>query len=503
MEQFYNKEKCEQRNRIAAQREEVEGVPVRFLSDGNFATAPIESAGVLPEDEGGAMAAINALLPEGAPQLKADEVYIHYLEAANDSFIGDRYAHIAESTLRNIATDATAGVSFMNSHRTGSVSTPSELPFGKTFAGQYRVETDANGKPKKCAMVGFYMLRGIKPNGENGPSTDDLHKMIVGGQVADVSVGLSQGEKRCDVCSGNLSDCEHVPGTRRAMLDSQIQSQTDRGIPGGRASYTIEGARMGEVSAVFNGAVPGAGVKKVMLNRRKLGTREWREARQAFGALLNRGAAMDESLFDQVTEAVQEGVERAFAAKPAALASEETEMAAGTQTAPVTDTALAELQVQLAAQQAELAALKEENAKKEQLAAQATERVQRLEADAQAKRFRDEVLGVNGGTRWIGDADAHVKFMCGLAQAFGEDSEQVKHYVTRERAHAALFAESKVAEPLGSERAGGEQTAASQLEALAKQRQSEKTSLSYAQAYNEVLGENPALYAQFRAEGGK
>lgn len=496
----FDKEKCEQRNRLVAQKEQVEGASIRFLAQGTPDFTVQETAGTMPQDEKSVMAAINTLLPQDAPQLTAADVYVHYLEAASSNFIGDRYAFLGESTLRNIAADAAQGVAFMNSHRTGSVSTPSELPFGKTFAGQYQSGMDAQGRQKKCAIVGFYMLRGIQPNGSNGPTTEDLDKMIRGGQVADVSVGLSKGEAICNVCNSMLADCSHVPGTRRAMSDQQVEAQTAAGIPGGHASYTIENARLGEVSAVFNGAIPGAGVKKVMKLRRKLGNAEWREARQAFGTLLNRGTAMDEDLMDQVSEAVKEGVQAALANKPLELtASEEKEMAEP-KAAPVADPAIAELQAQLAAQQAEVEKLKAEKDQAEKLASQSSERIQKLEAEAQRKRFSDEVLGVGGKARWVGETEGHVSHLCALAGAFGEDSAQVKFYVEQQRARAAEIAENAAFKVMGSEREGGGNSALAELESLAKKRSTDEGQ-SYAVAYDAVCQENPALYDRYLKEG--
>lgn len=503
--EFFNAEKCQQRNRIVAQREDVEGAPIQFRAQLAPDFTVTETAGQLYESEAEVMQAINALLPDGASALTASNVYVHYLEAASNNFINDRYALLGESTLRNIAADAATGVAFMNSHRTGTLSTPSELPFGKTFAGQYQSGTDSKGQPRKRAMVGFYMLRGVKPNGENGPTTDDLDAMIRGGQVADISVGLSPGESVCNVCGSPLAECNHVPGTRRAMTDAQVEAQTAAGIPGGRASYTIENRRLGEVSGVFNGAVPGAGVKKVMKFRRKLGSADWRDARQAFGALLDKGAAAmdDENLFDQVTEAVREGVSAAFAAQTAntPTASEDESMTAAKQ-APVPDPALAELQTQLAAQRAEFEALRAEKESAEKLAAQSAERIQRLEAEALRKRFADEVFGTGGKQpRWVGDNEAQITHLCALAGAFGEDSAQVNFYVQEQRAHAALVAESAAFKSLGSEREGlADGSALSELNALASKRAAEKK-MSFAVAFDQICQETPALYDRYVKEG--
>lgn len=525
---------CAKRNRIVARKEAVEGVPVRLLAGDVDTFAPTIREGELPETMDAALAVINAKLPEGAAALTADDVYIHYLEAANGNFIGDRYMFLGESTLRNIAADAARGFAFMNSHRTGSLSQESELPFGKTFAGQYQDGIDELGKPQKRAMVAFYMLRNVKPNGESGPTTDDLHKMIVGGQVADVSVGLHGGEAICDVCGVNLreTDCAHAPGTRRGMSDEQISQQLERGVTQGRASYTLNDARCGEVSAVFDGAVPGAGVKKVMSLRQKgkLNHREWKEARAAFGSLLNGDLAMDQDLFAEVAEAVETGVRAAlapveptgsapdatneFSTALASTVTEPREPAAKLETnqqgvkpmaeqiEPVADPGSAgtndanefsKLKADLAAMQAERDKLAERTAK--------------LEADARHARFSAEVEGTKpDGVKWFGDLEAHKTMLGKLALAFGEDSPEVAQYIQQNRAFAAQMAESTLLKEVGSNHTGNEPVSAlAQLQAKAEEIRLASPTLTKEQAFAQATQANSDLYERYVREvrGGR
>lgn len=524
-----SKEKCEQRRRIIAQREEAEGAAIRFLANANeIEWEPGETAGILPDDMDSALQLINQKLPSGCAALTADDVYIHYIEAASNNFIGDRYAFLSESTLRNIAEDAAAGFAFMNSHRTGSLSTPSELPFGKTFAGQYRAGIDEQGRERKCAVVGIYMMRNVKPNGESGPSTDDMYAMILGGQVADVSVGLNRGEAICDVCTSLLSDCSHYPGTRRAMTDDQIETQQSRGVPGGRASYTINNARCGEVSAVYDGAVPGAGIKKVMLGKRmgKLNHREWKEARLSFGSLLGN-FSMDEEILAQLAEAVKSGVQSALdqQAEEAAQGesvppspafsigeetmSEERQSVAQPAATEVADNgaALAALETKLKAEfEAKLSAVEEGKAKAEQEAKLALERIAKLEAAAQREKFALEVAGKGKfGTTWFGDADKHVAFLEKLSAAFGADSEEVSFYVDLNHRATAAITEGKLLEAFGSENEGdgNAKTAWQQVDEKAVALMATDIKVSKQQAIDRVLASNPELYKAYIQEGGK
>lgn len=501
-------EKCEQRNRIAARREAVEGAPVAFLAGNASDFTPDETVGALPDTAEEALSLINARLPEGADALTADNVFIHYIEAASNNFVGDRYAFLAESTLRNIADDAAAGFAFMNSHRTGSMSTPSELPFGKTFAGEYQSGMDGQGRKRKRAVIGFYMLKGVRPNGDNGPTTDDLDRMIRGGQLQDVSVGLSRGEAICDVCSSVLNDCSHYPGTRRGMTDEQVEAQTARGIPGGRASYTIENARCNEVSGVYDGAVPGAGVKKVLLGKRNgtLNHKDWSEARNAFGSLLS-GDFMTDEIFDQVAEAVHKGVQSALSTKaeadsaPAIQSEEGAEDMADNQEGA----RVSELEAKLQEQAAQIAKFAEEKAEAEKLAQLHAERVNKLESDARRQRFEAEVKGYAGGSAWFGDHGKHVDFLTDLAAAFGEDSAQIKFYTEQQRAHAAQVEESALFSEVGSDRAEDTDSALVQLNAISAKLQADNPRLSHAQAFDAAVTANPALYDKYLADmkGGR
>ncbi len=298
-----NAERCAQRRRIAARRDGVEASPVRFLREPppppEVGELLLSVEGALPESHEAEMAAINALIPTSEQPLSAHNVFIHYFEAANDNFVGDRYCFLDASTLKNIAADAAAGIAFMNSHRDGGLSQPSELPFGKTFAGRYEAYVDEAGVQRQRSLVGFYMLRGVLPNGSAGPTTDDLDRMIRGGTVADVSVGLRGGERICDVCGNEVGAydrhaqeylCSHMPGSDRKMDDDQKAAQLARGVPKGKASYSLVDARMGEVSAVYDGAVPGAGFRKALGLARMgaLSARELGEARHVYGAFLGK-----------------------------------------------------------------------------------------------------------------------------------------------------------------------------------------------------------------------
>jgi hypothetical protein len=320
MSMDFNDKRCAKRNRQAALRYGIDTAPINFVNapEANGLTLTYFE-GKLPKTSDEALAMINAMLPDGVDPLTADDVYIHYMEAANNSFIEDRFMFLGEDTLRNIAKDAAEGSAFMNSHRTGGMSTDAEFAFGKTFAGQYQRGTNAKGEVVQRPLLGMYMLRGVKPNGDSGPSTDDLDKKIRGGTLFNVSVGLTGGEKICDVCDNPLrdSDCSHVPGAHYSMSSADKQKQKDRGVPEGRASYTYRKARLGEVSGVFKGAVRGAGFRKAQSLAASLKGENLKQVRDVYSDLWSseEEELMSEGIFDRFADYLTERFPNLFGDK--------------------------------------------------------------------------------------------------------------------------------------------------------------------------------------------
>lgn len=213
----------------------------------------------LAADPAAALAMINAS-PYVKEQLAEDGVYVHTIEAASTRYMADRFAFLSGKTVSNIADDCRRGISFMTKHAVGGAfAGPGENPYGRTFAGQYEQRADVTR-----ALAQFYMLRAHSPNGASSPSTDDLHRGLVGGTLFDFSVGLTRGGldlRTCDVCSNEIFSlqCSHCPGTLIGMSDAEIAAQVARGVPEGKASFTFDDWHSGEVSLVFNGAIPFAG----------------------------------------------------------------------------------------------------------------------------------------------------------------------------------------------------------------------------------------------------
>lgn len=153
------------------------------------------------------------------------------------------FTHMAESTLRNFAQDAAAGVTFLDSHNAR------QLGYGQSLAGLFQVDGAVSR-----TLADFYTMPGINfGSGLTYQSTDDFIRALQARLVRDVSVGFYGGDMICDICGNSFYDwrsCSHWPGMEYAVGEQGTQTAT--------ATFEIVEARLAEVSAVYDGATPGA-----------------------------------------------------------------------------------------------------------------------------------------------------------------------------------------------------------------------------------------------------
>lgn len=159
----------------------------------------------------------------------------------------------SKTTLRNFAADADAGVSFQDSHRHDA------LGFGRSVAGAYLAANADTGEPPRVQAT-FFTIPGLALNGVD---TGHLIDGIRAGIVKDVSVGFYGGTFVCSICGRDMLrdwDCPHIPG-----IEYPVRSD-DGDSPGEAVTKLafawIEDAHLAEVSAVYEGATPGAAIIK-------------------------------------------------------------------------------------------------------------------------------------------------------------------------------------------------------------------------------------------------
>lgn len=165
----------------------------------------------------------------------------------------DSYStRMGEDSLRNYAEDAQAGVAFQNSHNTR------ELSLGQSLYGDYK---GPGGDGVAHVDAAFYTFEGLRLGSLN---TDQFRDGIRSGIIRDVSIGFyigPGGAYRCSICGRDMLtdwDCWHYPGYEYDLRDDEGHKTGQRAV----AIATVEGAHLSEVSAVYDGACPGAVILK-------------------------------------------------------------------------------------------------------------------------------------------------------------------------------------------------------------------------------------------------
>lgn len=182
---------------------------------------------------------VDALKKRGvydADLIESNPPYLFRAEISND-LLDSHFTHMDEKTLRNYAEDSQRGVAFLKGHNWR------ELPIGYSMDALYE-DTGS----KKRTTADFYTIPGLT-------ETNDLILRMRSGLVRDVSVGFHGGTMRCDICSNDFWECRHWPGIKYEVKEGDVVRNVI-------ATYTIEDARLSEVSGVFDGSTPDAMILK-------------------------------------------------------------------------------------------------------------------------------------------------------------------------------------------------------------------------------------------------
>lgn len=151
----------------------------------------------------------------------------------------------------------------------------------------------------------------------------------------------------------------------------------------------------------------------------------------------------------------------------------------------------AELETKIKALETENATLKQTTEQERDQSKKLAEQVQRMAAERQTERFT--ALIRNDGARWFGEAPHHLSVLGTLAQSFGEDGAEFKAYVAQQQAVASALRTSNAFNELGGDGGGRTETDDEKLDRMAKERAT-ANKITVAQAYTELLSENPSLY---------
>lgn len=141
----------------------------------------------------------------------------------------------------------------------------------------------------------------------------------------------------------------------------------------------------------------------------------------------------------------------------------------------------------------------------------ANERIALLEVKDEVSTFTEIVLGEgNPEGRWFGKVENHVKHMRSLKKAFGEDSEELKHYIASQKAQVTAMNTAGLFDERGSDFGADASDAAdtptgalAQMKAMAEKLVSEAPAdapITIEQAMVRISKENPDLKKKHREQ---
>lgn len=189
---------------------------------------------------------LRAVLPDPEDLSEFDPTFFRVI--ASDQSLDSYFTRMSESTIKNYVEDAKRGVSLQQSHN-GMRS----LGFGRSL------DAEVTGpKSNLRAEILFYTVPGIR-SGEI--TSTELITGIKSGIYRDVSVGFTPDYFECSICGGDPTDwraqwdgdedaCYHIPG---------LEYKNERGKTETAWAW-IHGARLNEVSFVYDGSNQNAGI---------------------------------------------------------------------------------------------------------------------------------------------------------------------------------------------------------------------------------------------------
>lgn len=195
---------------------------------------------------------------------EGNEPFFWTARASNQN-IDSYFTRMHETSLDNYAADATdPGVQFQNSHNGGSFFGGGEVGFGRSLQG--RVTGRAGAKE---VLIDFYAIPGLTCG---NMTSDQFIRGTRSGIYADVSIGFIPGQMICNVCGNDWmkrwedmwdddkDSCTHWPGKEYEVGEGRAKKMVTCVLD------VVEG-RLSEVSTVYDGATPGAGIAAVDMAR--------------------------------------------------------------------------------------------------------------------------------------------------------------------------------------------------------------------------------------------
>lgn len=199
----------------------------------------------------------------------APEPFFFAMEASN-ARVDSYFTYMAKTSLKNYADDATdPGVQFQVSHNgagTGGMfggGSPGEVGFGRSLQGKFLARGES-----PSTLIDFYTIPGLVCG---NMTSDQFIQGARAGVYSDVSIGFTPGAFICSICDGDMlkrweqdwddpDRCTHYPGL---TYDVEKGGRTKKELCLAR----VEDGHLNEVSIVYDGATPGAGLVAVDMAR--------------------------------------------------------------------------------------------------------------------------------------------------------------------------------------------------------------------------------------------
>ena len=149
-------------------------------------------------------------------------------------------------------------------------------------------------------------------------------------------------------------------------------------------------------------------------------------------------------------------------------------------------------------------ALKASEARNAQDSKKSSERIAALEDKGQRQVFREIVMGETSESRWFGETEKHIEHMMDLKKAFGEDSDQLKHYIATQDAQVAAMNTAGLFDERGSSfglDVEGKESPLAELKKIAMEDEERKSGkLTFEQAFLKAGNDHPELKKKYREQ---
>lgn len=199
---------------------------------------------------------------------EGNEPFFFTTRASNNK-VDSYFTWMADSSLHNYVADATdPGVQFQNSHNGAGTGgwlgggEAGQVGFGRSLRGKV-----VGTKNDRSALIDFYTLPGLACG---NLTSDQFIRGVRSGIYSDVSIGFMPGKMICNICEndwlkrwddfGGEGSCTHWPGM---TYDIQKGNRTTSEV----CTLRVEDGHLNEVSIVYDGATPGAGIVAVDMAR--------------------------------------------------------------------------------------------------------------------------------------------------------------------------------------------------------------------------------------------